>query len=261
MADIGMKLVNNKITYKDSDNIRLNRITKLLLKNREDGLNFWEWLSNLNGKPLDKKSANKFFFCCILDYQMKADTVWRNGKRFTEIILGDPDDLWGYITNFSHDKWMSKFKEFSLHRFPKAHERIWRIGNIIISKYGGDTRNIWKDRTPAEIIYRLYDMKMGEQISNMVVGALIDTKQIDGHGDLKADININRVLGRVIRGEEYTAHESIEMARRMYSDNPWLLDRELFIIGRELCLLQECYCDECYLRPECEYTKTLTPNE
>lgn len=253
--------MDNCVKENKKENERLDRITKLLLSNRDDGQKFWEWLSDINGKPLDKKTANKFLFCCILDYQMKAETVWGKGKRFTEETLGDPEDLWGYVTSFSHDEWMSKFKEFSLHRFPKAHERVWRIGKIIAGEHNGDARDIWIGKNSAEILECLYKMRMGKQISNMLLGALLDTKQIDGQGDIKADINVKRVLGRVIIGEEFTVDEAIKTTRMMYPDNPWLLDRELYLIGKEYCLLSVCYCDDCYLINECEYSKTLTPSD
>lgn len=34
---------------------------------------FWPWLSTLNGRRSDKKSANKFMLGAILDYQVRAD--------------------------------------------------------------------------------------------------------------------------------------------------------------------------------------------
>ena len=38
------------------------------------------FLSRLNGRPADKRSANKFLLGCILDYQMKVDVVWENAR-------------------------------------------------------------------------------------------------------------------------------------------------------------------------------------
>jgi adenine-specific DNA glycosylase len=100
-------------------------------------------------------------------------------------------------------------------------------------------------------------MRMGEQISNMAVGALIDTGLIEGKGDVKADINVKRVLSRVLAGEDLSIAEIIDITRRMHPKNPWLLDRELYLIGKELCFESISYCDDCYLSSDCAYTKLL----
>ena len=44
-------------------------------------------------------------------------------------------------------------------------------------------------------------MGVGPQLSRMTAGALHDTKQIVGPGELKADIHVRRVLGRVFTGD------------------------------------------------------------
>jgi endonuclease III len=242
------------------DSRKLSRVGKLLLDNRSesDGL-VWPWLSDFIGIEIDKKSANKFFLFCILDYRMNTEKVWENARKLSDTILGNPDDLWGTITQISEYEWMSKFKEYKIHRFPDAHKRVWRIGNDIVKYYDSDVRYIWRGKSPSIILEELKKMKVGDKISNMCVGALIDTKQIDGSGDIKADVHVKKVLGRVIKGEPLTDKESIEYTRKMYPKNPWLLDRELYSIGREKCLNNECFCDNCYLKKECEYTKTLIP--
>ena len=51
------------------------------------------FLSDLNGRRADKRSANKFLLGCILDYQMNVDEVWENARRFAEDDLGGPRDL------------------------------------------------------------------------------------------------------------------------------------------------------------------------
>jgi endonuclease III len=234
---------------------KLNRITKVLLKNRNEIEGFWPWLSDLNGRYANKKRANKFLLGCILDYQIPADTAWENARRLAEDILGDPNGLWNWISNFSKKRWMSRIKVYRLHRFPKAHERVWRIAKEIVTRYDGDARKIWKKQTPYTLFKRLNELRVGKQIANMVVGALIDTGQIKGVGDVKADVHVKRVLGRVLKGDSLSQDEAIEMARKMYSKNPWLLDQPLYLIGVKFCFATNPNCGSCYLKSECTFYK------
>jgi endonuclease III len=137
---------------------------------------------------------------------------------------------------------------------------VWRIGNEIVAKYDGDARNIWKGQSPDVVLGRLLELRVGEQISRMIVGALIDTEQIKGSGDVKVDIHVRRVLGRVLRGEGYSVKEVrivIEKTREMYPKNPWMLDKPLYELGNYTCKAANPDCQNCYLRKKCAYYKNL----
>ena len=206
-----------------------DRIAQLLLANRDDDTTFWDWL--VPRQPLSRKNANKFLLACILDYQVRAETAWANAKKLAENILGDPDDLWGRITTVSLDEWNSKRKQYSLHRFPKGHERVYTIGKRLVAQYGADARTIWEGQSIDATLHRLNDIGVGQQISRMVVGALIDAGLLHGKGDVKADIHVRRVLGRLLKGSEFTGDEArlaVDTTRRMHPANPWLLDRPLY---------------------------------
>jgi hypothetical protein len=208
---------------------KAQRVAQLLLKHREYEDGFWPPLRK--GKPASRKDANKFFLACIIDYQNRANEVWgKIAPRFVEEILGDPDNLWQRVISMSLSEWKKEQPEYGLHRFPKAYERVWRIGNDIVTHYGGDARKIWKGQPPDIVLDRLNQMRVGEQISRMIVGALCDTDQIQGKGDVKVDIHVRRVLGRLLRGYEFTPKEVpivLETTRHMEPENPWLLDEPL----------------------------------
>lgn len=234
----------------------LKEVTKLLLQNNIYEEGFWPGLKQ--GKAASKKAANKFLLGCILDYQIPADKAWANAKRLAEDVLGNPDNLWERITAIPKLEWNAKWKKYALHRFPKAHERVWRIGNEIVVNYGGDARKIWKDQLPDIVLTRLFELKIGEQISRMIVGALIDTKQIAGSGDVKVDIHVRRVLGRILRGEGYAKNEIMLVRKKtceMYPKNPWKLDKPLFELGTYTCKASSPDCNTCYLRETCVYYK------
>ena len=242
---------------------KLQRVARLLLlypRGETFGLEkLWEWLEN--GKRPSKKEANKLLLACILDFQIRADTVWNNTRRFSNDVLHDPEDLWNEITKDSEAEWKSKFREYRLHRFPKAHERVWHIGKDVLTHYEGDARKIWEGQTPAIAHGRLMKLGkhgVGQNIANMIVGALLDTDQIEGTGDLKADTHVRRVLGRMLLGREFKADESseaVKMARKVYPANPWLLDQPMYFHGQEVCFKSDPSCKTCYLRVECAFHK------
>ena len=237
-------------------NTKARNVAQILLENRDgEDTDFWYWLRP--NQPVSQKDANKFLLASILDYQILAEAAWENARRLAEDILGDPEDLWREITSVTLPEWMSKRTEYSLHRFPKGHERVWTIGKRIVQQYEGDARKIWGNQSIDAILYRLSDLRVGEQISRMVAGALIDTGQITGKGDVKVDVHIRRVLGRVLQGQEFSLQETdkvIELTREMYPDNPWRLDRPLFLLGKQICQAEEPECALCYLQAECAYS-------
>lgn len=158
---------------------RGRQLAALLLKSRAAGMD-WGAFSEPEGKPWSKKTANRFLLCCLLDYQIPSDAAWRNGYRLIEEILSDPDDVWQAITAISDSEWKSKREAYKLHRFPAAHNRLWRIGRRICDEYDGDARRIWKGHTPSAVLEIVWDLGAGDQISRMVVGALRDCGEITG---------------------------------------------------------------------------------
>jgi endonuclease III len=90
----------------------------------------------------------------------------------------------------------------------------------------------------------------------MAVGALMDTGHLHGRGDVKVDIHVRRVLGRIVRGKEFAAEEAsnvLELTRSMHPENPWLLDRPLYRLGQSACVAGTPKCSSCFLRPACAY--------
>jgi len=165
------------------------------------------------------------------------------------------------VASYTHSEWMSMWREYGLHRFPHAHERVWRIGGEILKKYGGDARNIWVEKGPIEVLRDLMELRMGPQISRMIVGALLDTKQISGKTEMKhtcpkADLNVCRVLGRSVFGlDEIDPTEATSITRKLDPEFPWELDLPLFSIGRSYCRKLKPMCDECPLMSCCFYNQ------
>ena len=230
------------------------RVRKLLLDHRpkKGGLD-WPWLSNLKGKWADKKSANKFMLGSILNYQMHAAKVWDNAQQFAEETLENPDDLWTAIIKIRKWNTPTVFRRYHLHRFRAGHQRVRRIGEEIVARYNGDARKIWESQTPDEVLNRLNGMRVGQKISRMIIGALSDTKQISGVGELAPDIHVRRVLGRVFTGDVVSADDAHRIAKQIESRKSWKLDAPMYRLGQSKCKKTNPDCEDCYLRNKCNY--------
>jgi endonuclease III len=232
---------------------RWNHITTLLLANRGGGTD-WGEFSQPDGKPWSKKTANKFLLCCLLDYQVHSDVAWRNGYRLIEDIFGDPDDVWRAITAISYSEWKSKRDAYKLHRFPAAHNRLWRIGRRVCDEYDGDARRIWEGRDSRPVLETLWDLGAGDQIARMIVGALRDCGEITGAAsDVKGDVYVRRVLGRAVLEETTDPETAVRLARQLHPADPWQLDAQLWYVGKSYCHADDPNCSQCYLAPHCAY--------
>ena len=234
-------------------------VKRILLSRRHQENTEWYWLTECHNqnRPVDKIRANKFMLGAILDYQVQAKVASENARRLSEDVLGEPKHLWIAITGIEEGYWDSNdaFYHYRLHRFPAAHKRVWHIGKEIVDRYSGDARQIWRGQTPPTVLKRLLQMRVGPEISRMIVGALIDTKQMEGQGDLKADRHVRRVLGRIFSGEQTSAKEAHEIANRMVPNNSWELDAPLYWIGKKNCKKNSPLCNECDLIKVCTYAQ------
>ena len=192
---------------------------------------------------------------CILNFQMLADTVWKNARRFAEVDLEDPSDLWNTIVAIEGWNTQRIRRRYRLHRYRQGHARVQRIGRDIVTEHSGDAREIWENQAPTEIQRRLEAMRVGEQISRMIVGALYDTRQISGAGDLKADIHVRKVLGRVFYGKDIPADKALRIANEMIPGQSWMIDAPLYLLGQSICKRTDPDCTRCYLLDECKSTK------
>jgi hypothetical protein len=121
--------------------------------------------------------------------------------------------------------------------------------------YEGDARNIWNGRDSNEVQSRLFDIGAGEQISRMIAGALRDMRYVEGSGDVKADVHVCRVLGRIVTGKNIEPLTATELARKINPSDPWQLDWPLWNIGTSLCHRNNPLCSQCKAVKLCSYAK------
>jgi hypothetical protein len=230
---------------------KLKAVARLLLAQRIENPSGWWWI-NGGGRP-SKKDANKYLMACLLDYAQPFEVSWEKAKRLAEVQLGDPEDLWDSIAQYTLPEWMETWREWKSHRFPKAHERIWTFGQHVLKNYEGDARRIWEGCPARDVVARLESMRMGPQLSRNAVGGLHDCRLVSGGSDVKADLHVKRVVGRVFFGGPINEETVHEVCRLMHPENPWLLDQGLFWTGSDHCRPTNPDCENCLLSGECAW--------
>lgn len=233
---------------------KYERVKTILLCNDDSGAT-WKFLPPPGGRPLGKKAANKFLLGCVMDYQIRADIVWKNARRLSEDILGDPGDLWTEILRAGSGSIERIFEgPPALHRFPRTvSRRVLRIALYVADIHGGDARKIWAGRSLSETRRRLRAMRAGDRVSDMIIGTLVDRGQIKGESSLRADPHVRRVLGRVFLADAASAQEATEIAEAMMPGESWILDGPLYRLSQDVCKRQSPECDRCALHDECLY--------
>jgi len=234
--------------------VRIGNLLHALYPPVEPGEHGWPWLDDFAGEPVDKRSANKFMLGAVIDYRQSAERAWEAAAEYAEGQLGDPESLWDEIVSVPQELWETEDyrKRCGLHRYAQGHKRVYTTAKEIVHRYDGDARKIWLGQTPADARERLLQVKAGKELSRMIVGALSDTGQIEGRGDLKADLQVRRVLGRIFHGDSVSETEAHRIANEIAPDGSWTIDAPLYLHGKDLCGAEP-LCDNCPLWLECEY--------
>lgn len=229
------------------------------LRLRRNNPEFWPWLPKYKDRRLPRKIANRYVLYSFLDYQMKGGTAIRNTNRFVDEILGNPDDLWGAIAEISIRQWEARFSEYGLHRFRQAHRRVRQAAGVMVSAFCGDARQIWHSGDPSETRASIEkQLGMGPQLARMCVLGLLECGIIKGDGDVKADLHVRRVAGRLLRGRGYAVSEAGQVhteLRKIKPSHPWKLDLPLFEIGRRFCFEHKPDCENCPVESVCKYAR------
>jgi hypothetical protein len=121
-----------------------------------------------------------------------------------------------------------------------------------VEQYNGDVRKSWLNHSPNKIIsniFTLFDKKPTDiaKLPRLVLGGLQDTQQIaEFQLDLAPDTHIRKVLGRVVYGiDKLSVKGALELSRKLYPKNPWRLDAELYLTGKDRCFHKKPDCKFC----------------
>ncbi len=217
----------------------------------------WGAIAESPCESWDKSVANEFLLCCLIDYQTDSAMAWKRGREFLKNRSeNDQQELWKWISGHSYEVWVAEdnFRRCSLHWRHAPHNRLWQIAADICFYYEGDPRRIWRTSSLFDALCRLYYLGAGDQISRVIVGALKDCGYFQEKSDVKADIHVCRVLGRIV-GEEMSPRKAINLTRLMSPEDPWRLDRPLWKIGRDKCDPKSPNCTDCKVAKACRFAQ------
>jgi hypothetical protein len=211
-----------------------------------------QWLEG--GRDLSRKDANKFLLCSYIAGQWHDSVAARKVKEFVEYELQDPEDLWTEILGLGIGPWRGSFFTRPMHRFPDRHDGIWTLAEKMVRDYESDARRIWQDQDALRTLDRLReDLAFGPQTSRMAVGGLFDEGLVDGSCDVKADVHVRRVVGRLCAAREFTDGEATVATRELHPHCPWTLDWPLWNIAKDYCKSASPKCSDCPTRTVCTY--------
>ena len=218
-------------------------ITRFLLKLRASDPLYarasWDWIGEMRSEKLSKRDANNFLFSAILDYRAGPVDIWDNARFFIEEVFHNPDQIWNQIQEYSPEEWSDEFVAFDLHRDRKVHDRLSIVAERMIRYYIGDARRIWEgyEDMPDEIFKRMKILMVPDTTACLVIGALKDVGIATGRCDIRADTPVRRVLARMVCGQfrPLSPYNAMSLARMMFPDDPWTLDRPLYVLGIRQC--------------------------
>ncbi|HOJ95827.1 MAG TPA: hypothetical protein PK024_03180 [Methanospirillum sp.] len=188
---------------------------------------------------MTRKEANAFLCACFLEFRSGKADVWDNVVFFTEEILENPDTVWQEIVHHTREGWNERFYDYNLHPEQVIHDRLYQIATLMVRFYAGDGRQIWTgyEQDPESVYKRLLILKIPRSIACLIVGTLKDLGIVQGPFDIVGDIVDARVLGRMVCGDGsgITPMKARRLARMLSPDDPWKLDRPLYLIGTTWC--------------------------
>lgn len=161
----------------------------------------------------------------------------------------------------------------AIERLPKrpryvhaAPATIRELAQLIMNRFDGDARKIWKSLSAKEIATILEEIHgVGKGIANLAVQQI---KRAYGHEcpdldpyelDIKADIHTRRVLYRLGVANTLSDREAIKAARELYPGKPGALDPALWCIGREWCDESHPACSACPMNDLCAHQGVSSP--
>jgi len=148
-------------------------------------------------------------------------------------------------------------KKPALHRFPgQIAANIKNACRILLSQYGGNAENIWKNQPAGQIVERLKAFAgVGEKKAALGVMILYrdfgipfsDTDKIN----IACDVHILRIFSRTGLVSRESPDEVLRAARGLNPEYPGLLTTPFWLIGRKWCHASDPDCGSCVIKRGC----------
>lgn len=246
---------NKNLTKKE---LEISKIILSYLKEIEDANSILKGdLLSEEEKHFILDDLNAFVIGLIADQSVKAEIAWSLPYKLAE-----------RISNFDFNKILSEYDEKdienfikekpALHRYPsRMANYIYNAINDIVTKYGSNAENIWKNKSASEIVASLEQFK-GISHKKASLGTLILARDINTdisdkeNIDIAYDIHIRRVFLRLGLVDNDVQEEILAVARKLYPEFPGRLTTAFWTLGREMCRPTEPSCLICPLYQCCD---------
>ena len=226
-------------------------------------------------RRMSDHQANAFFVGVMLDQGQDLDRAWDAGRHFCSWFDTD-SNLWNQVASTplrslrrisrvgfdegEESRWRGAYACRNVNKFP---DWIKASAKLILEKYDGDARKIWKG-TKAEDVGELYDRfhefpGIGDALAKMAQFILVRSYGVGGGEKnkskmrVKPDVHVRRVAYRIglttrTRPPKAVAEEIEELRLNSPADFDWaVLD-----IGRNFCKKTLPLCTECPVVPTCQ---------
>lgn len=239
-------------------------IKKLYKKlSKEEGHEWMKWHDP--PEKLSKTGATLFFINLILDQGQKVGLKNEAAKHLVKNHFQPANNFWQNILD-THSSTIRKIctkgfegKHYAL-RFQANKFPGWlrSAAEIIIEKYSGDPRDIWRDQDLDKIYKRLKEFPgIGDALAKLGQIDLARKYGVAGGASakqslkVKPDIIVRRVMYRVGISDSEKEKVVIDAIDEQNIRSEADFDAVVWDIGREFCKKTNPTCDKCHLNEEC----------
>jgi len=249
-------IVDKKMELKD-DRCKDSRVKLLLVFGKT--INPQELFPVLQNGAASLIEENPFAFALatVLDRGTKAEVIWTIPYYLhKEIGELNPE----FFVGKTIDEIERIFQRLPLkpRYINDAPRTVKELSEIVVNEFNSDASEIWNNKSSKEVkttFQRVHGV--GPGISSMAVLLLercfgIQFNDIDHRNmDVKPDIHVIRVFGRLGFISQLNEKEALKAARRLNPDYPGALDAPIWVIGRNWCFADAPQCLHCPINEVC----------
>jgi endonuclease III len=227
---------------------------------------FMRW-SQVEKKFSTIGEASEFFIGCLLSQGQCAERAWDSATYFVQNHFSR-ETIWSDIaassveglqqicvTGYGGRAFAGRYMTNKLAPWLKMN------GEIMVERYAGDPRNIWKELGPRELNV-LYDRLLefagiGDALAKMTQFLLVREYGVAGgvaskrYLSVKPDVHVQRVCYRLGLVENISACAVAQWAGNAGLESPADFDAAIWEVGHSYCHEKNAKCDACPLLSVC----------
>ena len=213
---------------------------------------------------LVEKNPFAFALAAALDRGTRAEVIWTI-PYYLQKEIGELKPAFFVNKDINEIKKIIQKLPIKPRYVNDAPRTIKELSEIVVNEFNGNASKIWKNKSAEEVkttFQRVYGV--GPGISSMIVLLLercfgIHFNDLDHRNmNVKPDIHIIRVFGRLGFISQPNEKEVLEAARKFSPEYPGAIDAPVWVIGRKWCTADTPQCIHCPVNEVCP--KNITFN-